>query len=158
MCGRPKKPWNQSPDTCFGTRTSRREGGNFSHCSTAGFCGALQMTTHKPELYFCSRVQNRREKIKSRNQAVAGLELIWILSSITCYFLLFFFSLQPWKWRTQKKTQTSGTRAEPVSVCISPFIYGTETEPHKWAGGSRSIACAPHRRRGKINARQTLKT
>lgn len=38
------------------------------------------------------------------------------------------------------------------------FIYGTETEPHKWTGGSRSTACAPHRRRGKkLKACQTLK-
>lgn len=160
MCERPKNPWNQSPDTCFGIRISQREGGNFSHWSTTWFCGTLRMTTHKPELNFCSWVQNwiqEEKKEKSQKQAVVGLELIWILSSITCYFVL-FFSLQPWKWKTKKNPDIWYQSRARFGLCFPPFIYGTETEPHKWAGGSCSIACAARRRRGKINARQTVRT
>lgn len=152
------KPWNQSPDTCFGTGTPRREGGRGSFQSFFHHMVLWNTPDDDPQtraLLFVVESRTEGEK-KSYNQAVVGLELIWIFSSITCYSLLFFF-FTAMKTNNQK-TQTSGTRAEPVMVCISPFIYGTETEPHKWARGSCPIAYAPHRRRGKINARQTLKT
>lgn len=135
-------------------------GGNFNHCSTTWFHRTLQMTTHKPELHFCSPVQTQ-----SHNRAVVGLDLIWILSPIVgCFFAI-------WKWppskekgkqnKTKKKHKKPRHLVSESSLFESvfpPFIYGTETEPHKWARGSCSIAHARCHRRGKINACQTLKT
>lgn len=79
----PKSHETRAQTPALAPEYRRRRGGNFRHCSTTWFCGTLQTTTHKPKLYFCSWVQNR---------AVDGLELIWIFSSITCYFLLFFLT------------------------------------------------------------------
>lgn len=112
------------------------------------------------ELHFSSPVQNRRQ-----SGAVVGLDLVWILSFNAFYY--FLFALQWMKNQEEKerklggrkkKNQTSGTQVCLMWVCIPLLIYGTETEPHKWTRGSCSTARAPHRRRGKIKARQTLKT
>lgn len=109
------------------------------------------------ELHFSSPFQNR-----SQSWAVVGLDLIWILSFNAFYY--FLFALQ-WMKNQEEKERKRGKKKKirhlvPKSaswVCIPLLIYGTETEPHKWTGGSCSTARAPHRRRGKIKARQTLK-
>lgn len=61
------------------------EGGGLISVTT-WFCGTLQMTTHKPELYFCSGVQNRRKKKK----AVTKQLLDWNSSEFFFHHLLFF--------------------------------------------------------------------
>ena len=138
-------------------------GGNSSHWATTRFCGTLRMTTHKPELNFCSWVQNwiQEEEEEEEKKAKSKQSSDWnsfefFLPSpvILCYFFLY-------SHENEKKPKNPDiwyqSRAR-FGLCFPPFIYGTETEPHKWAGGSCSIACAARRRRGKINARQTLRT
>ena len=77
----------------------------------------------------------------SRNHAAFGLELEISLPSPVIFFAILF--LHSHENEQTKKTQTSGTGAEPASVCISHFIYGTDAEPHEWAGGGGGGRAAP---------------
>lgn len=91
------------------------------------------MMTHKPELYFSST----RPEQKRKKEAITKQLLDWNSFEFFFHHLLFllFYFLIATKMKNQK-IQTFGMRAEPILVCISPFIYGTETEPHKWARGA----------------------
>lgn len=155
-----QKPWNQRPRHLLWHWDPEEREGVISVFQSFFHHMVLRNTPDDDPQTRTFAVESRTKGVKKKSITKQWLDwnsLEFFFSSITCYFLLVFFFFTATKTNNQK-TQTSGTRAEPVTVCISPFIYGTETEPHKWAGGSCPIAYAPHRRRGKINARQTLKT
>lgn len=117
--------------------------GIFYPCPTAWFCRTLQMTTRKPR---ASLQQSSPEPEQTGP---------YLNSSFQCliHFLIFFLPCNEWKTRKKTGGEKKSRHLVPTSSsfeCVFPsFIYGTETEPHKWTGGSCSTARAPHRRRGK---------
>lgn len=90
------------------------------------------MMTHKPELCFNSTRPEQRKKEARTKQLLDWNSFEFFFPHLL--FLLFYFLIAT-KTKNQK-IQTFGVSAEPISVCVSPVIYGTETEPHKWARGA----------------------
>lgn len=127
-----KKSWNQNPDTCFDTRNLHREGVISVSLPPHGFAEPSRWRPTNQSFTFAVQSQNQRKK-----EVIAKQLLDWNSFDIFFHHLLFllFYFLMATKMKNPK-IQAFGTRPEPILVWFPPFIYGTETEPHKWARGA----------------------